>query len=159
MQYVLSVGTNIGDKKQNIENAIESLNLIPNTRVIKCSAIYETEPVGYAEQDDFYNAVILVESSFEPNEMLGICMGIESALGRIRTIKNGPRIIDLDVIFAENNIVNTTNLTIPHPRYNERKFVLVPMLDLFPDGNVFGTNFAHYIDQIDNQDIRKIKQP
>lgn len=78
MRYVLSLGTNIGDRKNNLLSAVKSLELIPETKVLDCSSIYETEPVGYAQQDDFYNIALLLESKFEPNEMLGICMGLEA---------------------------------------------------------------------------------
>lgn len=80
MRYVLSLGTNIGDRKNNLLSAVKSLELIPDTKVLDCSSIYETEPVGYAQQDDFYNIALLLESKFEPNEMLGICMGLRQAL-------------------------------------------------------------------------------
>lgn len=101
MRYILSVGTNLGDRKGNIERAVDALNNIPYTDVVSVSSIYETEPVGYARQDDFYNAVLVVTSQFEPHEMLGICLGIESGVGRVRGIKNGPRILDLDIILPK----------------------------------------------------------
>lgn len=138
MRYVLSLGTNIGDRKNNLLSAVKSLELIPDTKVLNCSSIYETEPVGYAQQDDFYNIALLLESKFEPNEMLGICMGLEAGFNRVREFKNGPRILDVDVIFCEDKKINTKNLTVPHPRYFERRFVLEPMLELFPDGEFFG---------------------
>lgn len=156
MQYIISVGTNLGDKKQNIENAINAINNIPYTDVIKVSSIYQTEPVGFLRQDDFYNIVLCVESKFEPHEMLGICMGIESGFGRIRGLKNGPRILDLDLILAENQEINTANLIVPHPRYHERRFVLEPLLEIFPSGEAFGINFERYINKIDGQYIEKI---
>lgn len=151
MRYVLALGTNIGDRKQNLEKAIEAINSMPYTDVIKCSSIYETQPVGYAKQDDFYNLVCLVESRFEPHEILGACMGIEAGFGRTRSIKNGPRIIDIDVIFAENQKINTRNLTVPHPRYFERRFVLEPMLELLPKGEFCGIEFKDYIKNIEGQ--------
>lgn len=122
MRYVLSLGTNIGDRKNNLLSAVKSLELIPETKVLDCSSIYETEPVGYAQQDDFYNIALLLESKFEPNEMLGICMGLEAGFNRVREFKNGPRILDVDVIFCEDKKINTKNLTVPHPRYFERRF-------------------------------------
>lgn len=154
MQYVLSLGTNIGDRKNNLRSAVNSLNLIPETKVLACSSIYETEPVGYAEQDNFYNIALLLESKFEPNEMLGICMGLEAGFNRVREFKNGPRILDVDVIFCEDKEINTKNLTVPHPRYFERLFVLEPMLELFPSGEFFGVDFKKFIDKIDGQYIR-----
>ena len=153
MRYILSVGTNLGDRKGNIERAVDALNNIPYTDVVSVSSIYETEPVGYARQDDFYNAVLVVTSQFEPHEMLGICLGIESGVGRVRGIKNGPRILDLDIIFAENQKIETANLQVPHPRCFERRFVLQPLLEIFPDGNAFGFEFklhkcSHTVDNI-----------
>ncbi len=153
MEYVLSLGTNIGDRKGNIEKAIESLALLPNTHILKRSSIYETEPVGFALQEKFYNIAVTVGSSLEPGEMLGACLGIEAALGRVRNFKNGPRIIDIDIIFAQDNIINTKNLTVPHPRYSERLFVLVPLLELFSDGIVYGTDIKLYVENLkDNYD-------
>lgn len=156
MKYVISIGTNMGDKLQNMERAIEAINSIMYTDVMDASAVYQTEPVGYAEQDSFYNAVLLVDSVLKPHEMLCICLGIEAGFGRVRTIKNGPRILDLDIIFAEGEEINTSKLIVPHPRYNERRFVLKPMLDIFPNGEAFGIKFKHFIDNIKGQDVEKI---
>lgn len=157
MEYVLSVGTNLGDRKKNIENALKALNLLPDTKVLQVSAVYETEPVGYEKQDDFYNAVIKVQSQLQPQAMLGACLGIEAALGRVREIHWGPRIVDIDMIFAENLKIESENLTVPHPRYQERRFVLEPLLDLFQDGIVYGTDIKPFIEKIDGQAVRKVK--
>lgn len=154
MTYVLALGTNIGNRKENIDNAVESINLVPKTSVIACSSIYETEPVGYDEQDDFYNAVVLVESGLDPHEMLGVCLGIEAGFGRIRVIKDGPRVLDIDLIFAEDKVINTENLVCPHPRYLERRFVLEPLLELFPNGEFFGNKFLKSAEEIDGQFVR-----
>ena len=155
MHYIISVGTNMGDRKQNIDSAVEALNNLPYTDVEKASSIYETAPVGYLRQDNFYNAVLEVESRYEPHEMLGICLGIESGMGRIRTLKNGPRVIDLDIIFAENEKINARNLTVPHPRYHERRFVLEPLLEMYPDGKVYGVALQPLLDKIEGQYINK----
>ena len=85
MEYILSVGTNIGDRKENIERCIESVNLLPGTEVVKTSTLYETEPVGYADQQNFYNILLMVESKLEPNEMLGACPKI--IIDHINSIK------------------------------------------------------------------------
>lgn len=158
MTYVLAIGTNIGNRKENIDNAVGAINLIPKTSIIACSSIYETEPIGYDEQDDFYNAVVLVESSLDPHEMLGACLGIEAGFGRIRQIKNGPRILDIDLIFAEDKVIESENLTCPHPRYSERRFVLEPLLELFPNGEFFGNNFLRSAETIDGQFVRVVDQ-
>lgn len=156
MEYILSVGTNLGDRKKNIERCINSINLLPYTDVIEQSAIYETEPVGYARQENFYNIILKVESIFEPNEMLGACLGIEAGFGRLRTVRFGPRIIDIDIIFAENEKIESRNLIVPHPRYHERRFILEPMLDIFKDGVAYGIDFKKYIDKIDGQEVKKV---
>lgn len=158
MRYVLGIGTNIGNRKENIERCINSINLTPYTDVLKRSGVYETEPVGYARQDNFYNCVLLAESELEPNEMLGLCLGIESGFGRKRGIANGPRILDIDLLLAENCKVETKNLSVPHPRIRERRFVLLPMLDLFPSGEAFGYEFGSFIDKIEGQYAEKIEE-
>ena len=159
MQYVLCLGTNIGNRAENIEKAINSINLLPYTDVLRRSAIYETQPVGYARQQNFYNCNLLVESQFEPNEMLGICLGIEAGFGRKRGFANGPRILDIDIILAENQRIDTRNLTVPHPRAKERRFVLQPLMDLFPSGNAFGFDFAADLEKIEGQEVTKIDEP
>lgn len=156
MEYIISIGTNIGNRKENIEKCINAINLLPYTDVTAQSSIYVTEPVGYARQDDFYNIILKVESIFEPHEMLGACLGIEAGFGRLRTVRFGPRIIDVDIIFAENEKINARNLIIPHPRYHERRFILEPMLDLFPDGIVYGTDIKPYIARIEGQSVIKL---
>lgn len=157
MKYILGIGTNIGNKAENIERCIEAVNLAPKTSVLAVSSIYETEPVGYAEQDDFYNCVLLAESELAPHEMLGLCLGIECGFGRVRTIKNGPRILDVDLLYADGEQINSPNLTLPHPRITERRFVIEPLLDLFPSGVAFGFDFAKNLDKIEGQYIKKVE--
>lgn len=156
MEYIISVGTNMGDRKENIERSIEAINLLPYTDVIRQSSLYETEPVGYARQQNFYNILLVVDSIFEPNEMLGACLGIESGFGRLRTVRFGPRIIDLDIIFAEDRKIESRNLLVPHPRYQERRFILEPLLELFPDGMVYGTDIKPHMDVLEGQEVIKL---
>lgn len=157
MKYVLGLGTNMGDRAENLAQCVKALELAPETQIIKKSAVYETSPVGYANQQDFYNCCILAESGLNPHEMLGLCLGIECGLGRIRSFKNGPRVIDVDLLMAEDKIIRTPNLVVPHPRMNERLFVLLPMLDLFEDGTAFGFDFFSQAEKIKDQQIRKTK--
>lgn len=156
MKYIIGIGTNIGDRKKNIEEAISAFSLVPKTEVLRQSKLYETEPVGYADQDSFYNACIEIESELEPNEILGVCLGIEAGFGRVREIKNGPRILDLDVILAENEKIETANLTVPHPRFTERRFVMIPLLELFPTGTAYGIKFSHHLLGIKGQAIKEL---
>ena len=157
MKYVLGLGTNMGERIENLKNAVDALNHIPQTAVQKLSAVYETSPVGYARQQDFYNCAVLCESALEPHEMLGVCLGIASGLGSVRNVKNGPRIIDIDLLLAEEKIIKTPNLIVPHPHIRERLFVLLPMLDLFDSGVAFGFDFAAEIGKITDQQITKTK--
>lgn len=157
MKYVIGIGTNMGNRLENLKNAVYALELEPKTAVIKKSAVYETSPVGYAKQQDFYNCAVLCESAFEPHEMLGICLGAECGLGRVRNFKNGPRVIDMDLLLAEDKIIRTPNLIVPHPHIKERLFVLLPMLDLFESGVAFGFDFAGAIGGIKDQQIKKTK--
>ncbi len=158
MKYILGIGTNIGNRKENIEKCIEAINLTPYTDVLIRSGIYETEPVGYARQQNFYNCNLLVESQLEPHEMLGMCLGIESAFGRKRGIKNGPRILDVDLLMAEDYTTHTKNLTLPHPRMFERRFVLQPLLDIFESGTAFNVDFSSFLDKIEGQEVIKIEE-
>ena len=157
MKYVIGLGTNMGNRLENLKNAVYALELAPKTAVIKKSAVYETSPVGYAKQQDFYNCAVLCESAFEPHEMLGFCLGAECGLGRVRNFKNGPRVIDMDLLLAEDKIIRTPNLIVPHPHIKERLFVLLPMLDLFESGVAFGFDFAGAIGGIKDQQIKKTK--
>lgn len=157
MRYVLGIGTNMGNRMENIDRCIEAINLTPYTDVLLCSGIYETEPIGYLRQQNFYNCVVLVESALEPNEILGLCLGIESGFGRKRGMVNGPRILDIDLLLAEDVKKITKNLMVPHPRMLERRFVLQPMLDIIPDGEFYGFEFKSHLDMLYNQEVKKIK--
>ena len=126
----LGIGTNIGNREENLKNALISLNLLPLTKVTAISKVYETEPVGYADQNDFLNIAVEIETELTAQNLLGACLGIEAGLGRIREIKNGPRIIDVDLLLYDNEEYNTPTLVLPHPRMFERDFVLQPLLDI-----------------------------
>lgn len=130
MKAYLGIGTNIGDRMQNLQDALNSLNLLPLTTVKDVSNVYETDPVGYDNQDDFLNIVVEVETELNADNLLGACLGIESGLGRVRLIKNGPRIIDIDLLLYGDETKDGKTLILPHPRMMERNFVLKPLLDL-----------------------------
>lgn len=130
MKAYLGIGTNIGNKIENLQNAIGALNLLPLTKVTQISDVYETDPVGYADQDNFLNIVVEVETNLNADNLLGSALGIEAGLGRIRIIKNGPRVIDVDLLLYGDESKNTETLILPHPRMMERGFVLVPLSDI-----------------------------
>lgn len=137
MKAYLGIGTNIGDRMRNLQDSIDALNLLPMTTVTDASNVYETDPVGYDDQDDFLNIVVEVETELNPDNLLGSALGIEAGLGRVRVIKNGPRIIDIDLLLYGSEMRNTKTLILPHPRMMERNFVLKPLLDLNFDESLF----------------------
>ncbi len=128
----IGFGTNLGNRMEQIELALEAIKLLPNTALLSCSPIYETKPWGYVDQPNFLNGVAEIETDLSPALFLGALLGIEAAMGRIRTIKNGPRVIDLDLLLYDNVVSNTEELILPHPRMLERAFVLKPLIDLLP---------------------------
>lgn len=154
----IGIGTNIGDKVNNIENALSAINKLPNTKVTDVSAVYETEPWGYTQQDNFYNVCAKVETGFSPNGILGACLGIEAAYGRERPFKNAPRVIDIDILLYNDMNIKTEELTIPHPRMCERAFVLVPLKDILPDMVVGEYNFNNAFEKCDKKGVNKKKQ-
>lgn len=136
----VGIGTNMGDRLSNIKRAMEALNLLPNTKIESVSNIYETEPWGFKEQDNFLNGVIKLNTKLSPTALLGGLLGIEAAMGRVRRIKNGPRILDLDLLIYDNVTLNTPELILPHPFILEREFVLKPLIEL-NDDEVYITAF------------------
>ena len=126
---LIGIGTNLGDRIENMNTAVRALNLLPRTNITRASRVYETAPVGIEDQPMFLNAVLEAETEMSPLSMLGACMGIEASMGRVRAEKNGPRVIDLDLILFGGVRSDTFELTLPHPRALERAFVMMPLLD------------------------------
>ena len=131
MKGIIALGSNIGEPRENLDLAIALLR--EATEVIKVSSYYVTKPVGYEDQPNFANAVCIIESELPAIELLNMLHGIEKAMGRERTIKWGPRTIDLDIIQYGSLLSNSPELTLPHPRAHERKFVLEPWLEIEPE--------------------------
>ncbi len=138
---VLGLGANLGDRAATLQAAVDALALLPGTRVTAVSSVYETVPVGYLDQPDFFNIVVAVETALSPRALLGACLGIEAALGRVRTFRNAPRVVDVDVLLVEGVTCDDPELQLPHPRMMERAFVLVPLTELFPDRVALGVPF------------------
>jgi 2-amino-4-hydroxy-6-hydroxymethyldihydropteridine diphosphokinase len=124
----LSLGSNLGDRRALLRDAVDSL---PD--VVAVSPVYETAPVGGPEQDNFLNLVVQLDTDLTPTQLLGVCHRIESSAERVRTIRWGPRTLDIDIIWMDGVDMDDARLTIPHPRWKERRFVLAPLRDLAPD--------------------------
>ncbi|MEE1010619.1 MAG: 2-amino-4-hydroxy-6-hydroxymethyldihydropteridine diphosphokinase [Acutalibacteraceae bacterium] len=154
-EAVIALGTNLGNRIENINAAVRAIAKLSGVKIIKTSGVYETDPVDCEDELKFYNAAILVETSVSPHVLLGECLGIEAAMGRIRTKRNGPRIIDLDLILYDGFKSEDYELTLPHPRVLERAFVMAPLLELYPAGRAPGIFFAPHLRDIGMKGVRK----
>jgi 2-amino-4-hydroxy-6-hydroxymethyldihydropteridine diphosphokinase len=128
----IGIGSNIGEREENLNHAIEMLNLAKNVEVTAVSTYINTAPVGYTQQPDFLNVAVEVNTNLSAQKLLEVCQNIEKVLKRERSIRWGPRTIDLDILLYGDLILNEENLTIPHPRMHEREFVLKPLNEIAP---------------------------
>ena len=133
MKAYLGLGSNTGDRFENLKKAVQQLNTQSGIRVQRVSPVYETVPMGGPEQSYYLNAVVEIETTLEAENLLTCCLNIEKEIGRIRTVHWGPRIIDIDIELYGQLVVKATELTIPHPLMHERAFVLRPLSDIAPD--------------------------
>lgn len=153
----LALGTNMGNRLSNLKVAIS--NLTPQMSVKKKSPVYETSPWGFTDQAAFLNQVVEVETYLQPEILLAHLKRLESALGRVPTFKNGPRLMDMDILFFDDRVMDTPPLVIPHPRLHERAFVLVPLADLAPDlvHPVLHKTISELLDGMDRSGINPFK--
>lgn len=128
----VGLGTNQGDRLVNLRKALDLLAANDQVKITKVASLYETDPVGYLEQDCFYNTVAELETTAGPQELLKILLGVEDRLGRVRTIRWGPRTIDLDLLVYGCQTVREQRLEVPHPLMLERAFVMAPLAELNP---------------------------
>ena len=133
-KIILSLGSNIGDKKSNLETAINQINKF--SAIKKISSIYESEPILLKDQDNFYNLVLEIDYKKSVIELLQSTKDVERRMGRKKTVKYGPRIIDIDIVFFNNQIVNSKDLVIPHYDWSNRVFVVKPLSELFKEFNM-----------------------
>jgi 2-amino-4-hydroxy-6-hydroxymethyldihydropteridine diphosphokinase len=130
MHSYIALGSNLGKRHENIHAAIALIKQLPHSELLALSPLYETDPVGYTEQGKFINAVCCIYTALAPYNLLQRLLLIEQILGRERTIKNGPRTIDLDIVLHGEIKVESPTLNIPHPRMQEREFVMRPLNDI-----------------------------
>ena len=154
MLAYIGIGSNLGDKPGNCRRAIEALGSNPRNLLVRCSPLYHTEPVGKTDQDWFVNGVVSLETSMDPRELLEFLLSIERKMGRVREEKWGPRRIDLDILFCGDQILNETDLQVPHPRLHERRFVLIPLQDVAPDlvHPVLGKTVSRILAELDTRE-------
>lgn len=133
MQAIIALGANLGDPVATVKQAAQEIGALADVTVLALSSLYRTKPVGYAQQDDFINAVMTVETSLKPKELFAHLERLEQEHHRVRQFKNGPRTLDLDLIAYGQLQSADPHLTLPHPRAQERAFVLVPLNEIAPD--------------------------
>jgi len=153
----LAFGSNMGNRLANLKAAIS--NLTPQMSVKKKSSVYETPAWGFADQGAFLNQVVKAETYLKPEALLGHLKRLEMALGRVPSFENGPRLIDIDILFFDDVIMDTPPLVIPHPRLHERAFVLVPLAELAPDlvHPVLNKSVSELLGGVDGSEIILIK--
>jgi 2-amino-4-hydroxy-6-hydroxymethyldihydropteridine diphosphokinase len=156
-RFYLGIGSNLGDREKKIEAAFHILNKKPSIDLIETASLYETEPVGMIDQPAFLNTVFKGRTTLDCFELLEVIHRVEQELGRDRfaELRWGPRTIDIDILLFCSRRIETENLVVPHPRMSERKFVLVPLLELSPDIRhpVTGIPFARSLDTLGEQGI------
>ena len=139
---VLGLGTNLGDRAENLCAALGALGRLPGTRVEAVSSVWQTAPFDVPDkQQDYWNICVSLETTLSPHALLGACLGVEAALGRVRRTYHGARVIDLDLLLYDGAAVQEKELTVPHPGMLERAFVLFPLSELFPERIACGLDF------------------
>ena len=146
----LGLGSNLGERKENIGRALRILSDKSGIILEECSSIYQTEPVGVSHHADFYNCVVRIKTSLSPQSLLKETKSIELSLGRKPNTHLQPRAIDIDILLYSDLEISSTELTIPHPRFTERAFVLIPLLEIAPEcvHPISLKPFKRYLDEI-----------
>lgn len=132
MRAYIGLGSNLGEREDNIRAALEAIADLPDTDLVRVSSLYDTEPVGEVEQPNFLNAAVMVDTELDARTLLWNLMLIEKRLGRVRTQRWGPRTIDLDLLLYGDELIEDDDLRVPHPEIIRRSFVLVPLVELEP---------------------------
>ena len=153
-KVILGIGSNMGNREENLSMAIHALELLPNTTVIACSSLYETKPFDVPnQQTDYLNQCAVLLTELSPHTLLGGCLGIEAAMGRRREIVHGSRTVDIDLLIYEGVTCSDSELTLPHPQILRRAFVLVPLSELFADGMALGLDFSAALKRVDKSEV------
>jgi 2-amino-4-hydroxy-6-hydroxymethyldihydropteridine diphosphokinase len=156
-QAVLAIGSNLGDRIDKLQGGVSALEDTPEVTVVAISSVYETDPVGGPDDaGKFLNAVVLIDTTLTVHTLLDRALAIEDAFGRERSEPGAPRTLDVDVIVVGNRVADDEQLVLPHPRAHERGFVLVPWLEIDPEGEIPGKGFvADLISGVDTSGIVK----
>ncbi|KQX99097.1 2-amino-4-hydroxy-6-hydroxymethyldihydropteridine pyrophosphokinase [Rhodanobacter sp. Root480] len=145
----IALGSNLGDPRQQVLDAMDALQRLPDSRVLQRSRLYRTPPWGVLDQPDFINAVVAIDTGLSPHALLDALHAIEQQAGRVRLERNGPRTLDLDLLYMDGVRINYAQLTVPHPRIAERAFVLLPLADVAPELQLPAGTVAELLARID----------
>ena len=129
----VGLGSNLADRRQNLDDAVRRLGRLDAVRVLRVSSYHQTAPVGGPPQGDFLNAAVQLETTLPPLALLCRCLEVEAEMGRQRDVRWGPRVIDIDMLLYGDEVIESPGLVLPHPRMHERLFVLDPLVELAPD--------------------------
>jgi 2-amino-4-hydroxy-6-hydroxymethyldihydropteridine diphosphokinase len=149
---LIGIGSNVGDKAGNIARAVDLLCADGAVRLVAMSRLYRSAPWGIQEQDWFVNGAAAVATDVTPHDLLQRCLAVEDAMGRVRSVKWGPRLVDVDVLTYRGVTIDTPDLKVPHPFIEQRSFVLVPLLDIAVDEIVRGRTVRELATAIDTSD-------
>jgi len=152
----VAIGTNVGDRQANVDAALSGLARLRDSRVRRASRLYESEPLGPAGQDAYYNLVAEIETDLGPRDLLDGCKAVERDMGRVKTVRWGPRVIDLDILLFGDASVDEPGLRVPHPEMLNRSFVLVPLAELAPDAEIAGARVRDHAARFDGRDLRPV---
>lgn len=159
LDATLGLGSNMGDRVRNIEEAIERLTADGVVKVVARSRFYRTAPWGVTDQDWFVNACIAIKTDVTARDLLGRCQAVENGMARIRTQRWGPRNIDVDILTYHDQKIDEPDLIVPHPRIAERAFVLVPLRDVAPDVRIGGASIDEMLSRLDASDVQPLGEP
>ncbi len=156
----IALGANLDHPEEQVRAGFEALAMLPNTLLAAISSLYRSAPVGYLEQPDFVNAVARIDTALEPRELLEALLDIEKRFGRVRDFPNAPRTLDLDIVLYADAEVHEPGLTIPHPRMQERAFVLVPLAEIAAEAVVPGRGrVLDLVAGVDGSGLTKLETP
>ncbi len=155
----LSLGSNLGDGAAILDDAVRRLEATPAIRVLARSSLYRTPPWGKLDQPPFLNAALRVATDLAPHALLARCLAVETELGRVRAERWGPRLIDIDILTMDDQVVADERLTLPHPHLLARAFVLVPLLEIAPDLRVGGQSVRDALARLDLAGIERVERP
>ena len=153
----VGLGSNLADPRAQVLRAMKALASLPQLKVVRCSSLYSSAPVGYLDQPDFINAVVQIATGLSPRELLDALLALEHSCGRTREFTNAPRTLDLDVLLYDDLQLHEHGLTIPHPQMHLRAFVLQPLLEIAPDCVIPGIGpVIEVARQCDTQQVKRL---